>query len=80
MQSAASYRRLMMGQPFFSAWALRVASGSTATGWVTFVEQRQVIQRIAIKPAFQKRQPGQIVLIQPAFQPRYLAFPEAGQT
>ena len=31
------YRRLMMGHAFLSAWLLRVASGSTATGWVTLL-------------------------------------------
>ena len=37
MSNSGNYRRLMMGQPFLSAWALSVASGSTATGWVTFL-------------------------------------------
>jgi hypothetical protein len=39
MSNPGNYRRLMMGQPFLSAWALRVASGSTATGWVTFLSK-----------------------------------------
>lgn len=43
-----------------------------------FVQQRQVIQRVAVEPAFEERQPGQVALVQPAFQPDDFAFSETG--